>query len=183
MPASVFPSGYKMKLVRIGKIIGTHGLKGNLKVYSDAESLLAFTDYGPLFIREHKGIDPDIPWEATFAQPHKGSVILLGLAGISSCDAAENLVGGILYAARDHFPEPEDGYYYWADLLGLEVRTSTGESLGKIRRILEAGGNDLFEVIKEGREILIPANAEVVLEVVPEEGFLTVELPEGLLDL
>lgn len=178
-----FSPGTEMKFVRIGKIVGTHGLKGNLKVYSDAESLLAFTDYGSLFIREKKDIDPDASWKVTHIQPHKGPVILICLAGVTTREAAEALVGGILCVERDHFPEPEDGYYYWADLMGLEVRTLGGERLGTIRRLFEAGGNDLFEVVGEGREIFIPANAEVVREVVPEEGYLVVELPEGLLDL
>lgn len=169
--------------IRIGKIIGTHGLKGNLKVYSDAESLSAFCDYGPLFIRGLKDMDPDSHWKVTHAQPHKGSVILLALEGITSREMAESLVGGVFYAQRKNFPDPEDGYYYWADLMGLEVRSSQGESLGKIRRILEAGGNDLFEVEKDGGSFFIPANADVVQEVVLEEGFLVVELPEGLLDL
>lgn len=183
MPQELFPPGTKKERLRIGKIIGSHGLKGCLKVYSDAESHAAFTDYGPLFIRGRQGVDPELPWAVLHVQAHKGPVILLVLNGIASRDAADALLGGILCADRANFPEPEEGYYYWADLMGLEVRALSGESLGHIRRVLETGGNDLFEVVKEKREFLIPANAEVVREVELEKGYLTVVLPEGLLDL
>ncbi|MDY0163121.1 ribosome maturation factor RimM [Desulfobotulus sp.] len=172
-----------MKAVRIGKIVGVHGLAGNLKVYSDAESLEVYTDCGPLWIREKKGVDPNQAFRVRHVQVHKGPVLLLRLEGIEDCTAAETLVGGVIYADRNRFPEPEEGYYYWSDLIGLELRTPEGRHLGYIRRIMEAGGHEIFEVSGNGREFMVPAHASVVSAVFPDEGYMTVELPEGLLDL
>lgn len=173
-----------MKAVRIGKIFGVHGLGGTLKVYSDAESLEVYTDCGPLWIREKTGVDPERGFKVLHVQAHKGSVLLLRLEGIEGRDLAEALVGGVLYGDRDRFPEPEEGFYYWSDLMGLGVRTPEGLYLGKIRRMVEAGGHDLFEVIgDDGREFMIPATADLVSDVCLEKGCITVCLPEGLLDL
>lgn len=172
-----------MKAVRIGKIIGVHGLSGTLKVYSDAESPAVYTDCGPLRIREKAGVDPEKDFRPLHVQAYKGAILLLRLEGVEGRDRAESLVGGLLYADRDRFPEPEEGFYYWTDLIGLGVRTEEGEEVGQILRIVEAGGQDLFEVAGRGREFMIPASADLVCDVFLDQGYLTVRLPEGLLDL
>ncbi|MCW7754529.1 ribosome maturation factor RimM [Desulfobotulus sp. H1] len=172
-----------MKLVRIGKIVGTHGLAGNLKVYSDAASLSVYTDCGPLHIREKQGVEPNRPFRAKQVHVHKGPVLLLRFEGIESHEAAQSLVGGVICADRDRFPEPEEGSYYWSDLIGLEVRTHEGEVLGHIRGIMETGSYDLLDVAGKGREYLVPANPDWICSVLPEDGYLVVRLPEGFLDL
>ncbi|TYT74905.1 16S rRNA processing protein RimM [Desulfobotulus mexicanus] len=173
----------KMKPVRIGKIVGTHGLAGNLKVYSDAASLSVYTDCGPLWIREKKGVDPNRIFRVLQVQVHKGPVLLLRFEGITDCNAAQDLVGGIVFADQDRFPDPGDGYYYWSDLMGLEVRTQEGFSLGKIRGIMETGAYDLLDVVGPDKEYAVPAHPDWVCDVLLEEGYIIVRLPEGFLDL
>jgi 16S rRNA processing protein RimM len=80
-------------------------------------------------------------------------------------------------------PELLPGEYYWYDLIGLQVVTSEGESLGQLSEIIATGSNDVYVVKGEGREYLIPALEDVVLEINPAAGRMMVTMPEGLLDL
>jgi 16S rRNA processing protein RimM len=80
-------------------------------------------------------------------------------------------------------PELAEGEFYWCDLLGLKVVTDLGEFLGTLTDIIATGSNDVYVVKNDSREYLIPALADVVLEVDLDEGKMVVSPPEGLLDL
>ena len=114
-----------------------------------------------------------------------GGKILLTLAGYSSIDQAQSLVGAELLLRRDQLPATEPDEYYWQDLLGLAVQTDKGQRLGSIREILETGANDVYLVRDEAtrREYLIPAIARVINSIDLQAGVMTITPLEGLLDL
>ena len=74
--------------------------------------------------------------------------------------------------------------YFITDLIGLQVLTEDGEALGVLKDVLETGANDVYVVeMKNGRELLIPAIKDCILDVDTEQGTMTVHLLEGLMDL
>jgi 16S rRNA processing protein RimM len=80
-------------------------------------------------------------------------------------------------------PELAEGEFYWCDLLGLAVMTDGGEPLGLLADIIATGSNDVYVVKNDGREYLIPALEDVVLNIDLDKGIITVRPPEGLFDL
>jgi 16S rRNA processing protein RimM len=66
-------------------------------------------------------------------------------------------------------------------LVGLEVVTATGERLGEISDVMETGANDVYVVADEGKEILLPAIADVVKLIDLEENQMVVEVLDGLI--
>jgi 16S rRNA processing protein RimM len=76
--------------------------------------------------------------------------------------------------------EPEEGDYYWVDLIGLSVFTMEGVFLGILENIFSTGSNDVFVVKNEKTEKLIPALESVVKKIDLVGKTMTVELPEGL---
>jgi 16S rRNA processing protein RimM len=80
-------------------------------------------------------------------------------------------------------PEPEDGEYYWCDLIGLTVATVDGLELGTLREIFETGSSDIYVVRSAEREYLIPAIADVISRIDLKEGRMLITPLEGLLDL
>lgn len=170
------------KPVRIGKVVSVHGLGGVLKIASDADSPAVFTDCGPLWIRR-KDLDGNRRWEVIRVQAYKGRTVLLTLKDIQDRTAAEGLVGGILFADRSRFPELEEDVFYWDDLIGLTVQEEDGSQLGRIRRVMETGAHDVYEVTGGPKELLVPGLASVVIDVNLGEGVMTVRLPEGLAEL
>lgn len=165
------------KFIPIGKIIGVHGLRGNVKVYSYAESLETFESGLEICIRQ-KGCAEE-RMTIRCAGAHKKGILLL-FNEVQTIDEAEKLVGAELLIERSNLPELEEGTYYWFEIIGLKVYTVSGEYLGVVKSIFPTGSNDVY-VVKDGsKETLIPALKSVLVSVSPGEGLMKVELPEGL---
>ncbi len=168
-------------LLSIGKIVGVHGLKGVLKVFSYAESTDRFTPGMPLHLKDSHG--NGFILKIVWAKPHSKK-ILLSLEGISHRDQAEELVGLDLFIEKAALEVLEEGTYYWADLMGLSVYNLAGDHLGEVSAIVQTGSNDVYVVKKRDGtteiEVLIPALASVVREVDLDRRTMRVDLPEGL---
>jgi len=171
----------KKGFLPIGKIVGAHGVKGNIKVYSFAESLSLFEQGSSILVVSAKGSEKifKIKW----IKPH-GRVVLLSLEGIENRDLAETLIGSELFVKRDSLPKLIDGSYYWFDIIGLAVFTNDEKYIGRVESIIPTGSNDVY-VVKDAQkdrdnEILIPAIESAVLEIDLEQKRMIVDLPEGL---
>lgn len=168
-------------LLSIGKIVGVHGLKGVLKVFSYAESTARYAPGMPLHLKDSHG--NGFILKIVWAKPHS-KTILLSLEGISSCDQAKELVGSDLFIEKAALEVLEEGTYYWADLMGLSVYSLGGDHLGEVSAIVQTGSNDVYVVKrKEGTteiEVLIPALESVVREIDLDRRTMRVDLPEGL---
>lgn len=171
----------KKGFLSIGKIVGAHGVKGNVKVYSFVESLSLFEQESSILVVSAKGSEKifKIKW----IKPH-GRVVLLSLEGIENRDLAETLIGSELFVKRDSFPKLVDGSYYWFEIIGLAVFTNDEKYIGRVESIIPTGSNDVY-VVKDAQkdrdnEILIPAIESAVLEIDLEQKRMIVDLPEGL---
>ena len=170
----------RSELVLLGKVVATHGIKGQLRiaVYSgEFETILSLSSL--MF----KGPDGRMETFEVAASAVHGEKILVALKGYGTINQALHLVGRELYVTREQMPELAEGEFYWCDLLGLKVLTDKGELLGLIADIIATGSNDVYVVKNDGREYLIPALEDVVLDIDLDKGLMTVSPPEGLLDL
>ena len=165
----------------VGKIIGAHGVKGNLKVHSYAESVTVFKP-GNLILAIFAGRIEKY-FAINWARPH-GKAILLSFKGIEDRNTAETLIGAELFIERSALPELEEGVYYWVDIIGLSVFTTDNQYIGRVESIMATGGNDVYIVKNktkdENTELLIPAIESVVLEIDFKNKTMRVELPKGL---
>ena len=162
----------------IGKIVGIHGIKGTNKLRSYAESLSVFSPGRSILVRDLRGREAS--YEIHWVKPHTGAP-LVSFKGISNRDQAKTLIGAELFIPQSELPELDEDTYYWYDLIGIEVVTITGESLGRIKSIIETGSNDVYVVKSNEKEVLIPALESVVLEIDLEHKRMQVDLPEGLM--
>ena len=163
--------------LRIGKIVGVHGMKGYLKVYPFAESTDPFDPGKQLTMKCPDGESKTVT--VVDSKPYK-KIFRIAFDGITDRSTAETFIGAGLYIDRVELPEPEAGHWYWCDLIGLEVYQADGPCLGRIENLFETGSNDVFVVKKGETEILIPVIESVVCSVDLEEKKITVDLPEGL---
>ena len=166
-------------LLPIGKVVGTHGIKGYLKVFSYAESVDSFAPGKELTFSREGDTVATLLTES--ARQHK-RVVLLALEGIGSIEAAEKLVGCQVCIDKAYLAQPEEGTFYWHQVIGLQVFTLDNRRLGRVAAILPTGSNDVY-VVRDGKnEILIPAIDSVVVDIDLEQKVLKVDLPEGLED-
>ncbi|MGE0084553.1 MAG: ribosome maturation factor RimM [Desulfococcaceae bacterium] len=167
----------KNKHILIGRIVGVHGIKGCLRICSYAESDVFFAEGSSVLL---KNSSAEI-CSHTIRQsaPYKLG-LLLHLDGIEDRDMAESLVGSGLFIERSALPQPEEGSYYWHDLIGISVFDAESGFLGKLTAVMPTGSNDVY-VVKDGKkETLVPALVSVVTGIDLESGTMQVQLPEGL---
>ncbi len=167
----------KAGTVSIGKIVGCHGVRGDLKLLPFTESSAFFSKGSRLLFRYEDGRES---WfTVSWSKPHK-RIILLGLDGIEGLEESERLRGCEIVIPRSELKDPEDGSWYWVDLIGMTVIDPNDEQLGVLDAIIQTGSNDVYVVKQGDQEILIPALASVVLSVDIDKKIMRVDLPEGL---
>ena len=107
---------------------------------------------------------------------------IVKFSGIDDRDEAETLKGAFVMLPEDALPPlPEDTYHVF-DLVGLEVRTTNNEVVGPIIDIMHMPAHDVYVVDRDGSECMIPAVKAFIRRVAVEEGFVEVNVIEGLLD-
>ena len=160
----------------IGKVTGVHGIKGFVKVHSFSRSLESFSPGKTLRLGDGEG--QGAWYTIVKASPHKKGLLVL-FKGVDR-NHAETLVGKELLMSRSDLPPPEEGTYYWQDLVGLAVTDKTRGVIGVVDHLFATGSNDVIVVKAGDKETLVPALAWVVIDVDLEGKTMLVDLPEGL---
>lgn len=148
-------------LVSMGYVSGAFGVQGWINLVADTESADSLLDYSVWWLGRN-GVFRAYTVVDSHLQPKK-----LGakLEGVNDRDAAFALKGCEIFIPRSSMPPAEEGEYYWADLIGLEVINQQDERLGVIEKLFETGANDVI-VVKDGEaERLVPFVGHVVLDV------------------
>ncbi len=169
----------KNALLLIGKIVGVHGLKGNIKVYSYAESISVYVPNTCILVKSAD--DTEKRYKINWVK-HHGRLVLLSLTGIENRNDAESLTGSSLFIKKEILPESVDDSYYWFDIIGLSVFTEDNKYIGNVESIFPTSANDVYTVKCPGKdnELLLPALESVILEIDLKNKRMTVALPEGL---
>lgn len=167
-------------MFNVGKIVNTHGIKGEVKVKRITDFRERFSIGEVVYIQTEAG--NYIPLTIDGHRVHK-QFDLLHFKGIDNINDIEQYKGSYLKIKREQLKPLSTNEYYYHEIIGCEVRTTDGEKLGTIDTILSPGANDVWVVKRpEGKEVLIPYIEDVVKQVHTEERFVIIELMEGLLD-
>lgn len=165
------------KYFEIGKVAGTHGIKGTLRVFPTTQEPARFELLKELII-ENKGKKETYQIEKIAY--HK-KFVLVSVKEINDINIAERLKGATILIPEEQALPLEENEYYIRDLYGIEVYTQEGEFLGKINDVIETGANDVYSVKKENeKELLIPAIKQCIKKVDIADKKMIVMLLEGL---
>jgi 16S rRNA processing protein RimM len=164
----------RSRLVSLGKVAGAHGIQGALKIGAAADPETFFSVGEVEIGRTRYRVE-----EATA----KKRQVLLRLQGVDTRDQVELLIGQEVKGDSSRFPPLPEGEYYWFQLEGLPVKhAESGVLLGELTELISTPAHDVYVVQKDGREILLPAVEEVIVEINLNEGIIKVLPPEGLLE-
>lgn len=160
--------------LEVGKVTNTHGVMGEVRVQPWADSPEFLCRFKTLYVDEAHW-----PIQVERARVHKNMVILK-FEGITDVPGALAMRNAILYIDRADADLPE-GTFFIADLIGAEVRDAAcGKVLGKLAEVLNLPANNVYVVRGGEREILIPAVPEFIAETNVDEGYIRVNMMEGL---
>lgn len=157
----------------VGKLRRSHGVKGEIIM----DVLTGF----PERLRPGKLVfagDDHEPLQITGVRGHDKSMIIR-FAGIDTPEAVSRLRNMTVFVSAEGLPDLPDGEYYHHQLLGLSIVDEAGQLLGELVNIIETGANDVYMVkTPDGKELLLPAVEDVVLEVNLDQGQMRVRPPE-----
>jgi 16S rRNA processing protein RimM len=162
----------------VGKIVNTQGVHGELRLYPTPDDLTRFERLKSLTLRRD---EREREYRLLGARPHK-RLILVRLEGVDDMNAAEKLIGSEAIVPDELGLPLSENEYYIRDLYDMEVYSDDGKRLGVLTDILFTGANDVYAVKPDnGKDILIPAIKQCVLEVDIAGKKMTVKLLEGLI--
>lgn len=165
----------KNKILEIGKVVNTHGIRGELKIQPWCDDPAIYSELEYIYIDGKK-------YDIERARFHKNCEII-AVKGISNINEAELLKNKIITVEREMLGELPDGRYYIVDLIGLLVKTDDGREIGFIEDVFNTGSNDVYQVArKDKKPALIPVIPDVVKEVNIEYGYVVISLMEGMID-
>lgn len=158
------------KRICLGKIVGVHGIKGEVKVKSFTAIDKNISTYGEL---EDKPAKQKFSLKVT---GHSKELLRVKINGIDDRTTAETLIGTELYACRDVLPDvTNEEVFYETDLVGLKVFDSLKNEVAKVIGFYNFGAGDILEIkLKNGRDEMLPFNKSYVPEINLEEGYIIV---------
>lgn len=165
------------KFLETGKIVGTHGIKGMVRIHPWSDSGEFLTRFKAFYLDENGASRLD----TLKIQPH-GGVVLAAFRGVETIEQAEKLRGRTLYIDRSDAGLP-DGRYFVEDIIGCGVfDADSGRKYGEISDVSKTGANDVWHILADGREFLLPAIDGVVISVEPERGRVEIRPMRGIFD-
>lgn len=149
----------KKEYLETGKIVGTHGVKGMVRIQPWADNGDFLKGFKKFYF-ENGSASIDV----VRIQPH-GNVVIAQFKGVDSIEAAEALRGRIIYIKRSDAKLPKDRYFV-DELIGCKVFDADSKvPLGTLSDVSATGANDVWHIKKDGKEYLVPAIDEVIVSV------------------
>lgn len=170
------------KWFNVGKIVNTHGVRGEIRVISKTDFAdERYTPGNKLYIFKERDTEPLEVIIASHRQ-HK-SFDLLTFEGYHNINEVEQFKDSLIKIPESQLEELEEGEFYYHEIIGCSVVTEEGEEVGKIKEILSPGANDVWVIQRKGgKDLLIPYIEEVVKEIDIENKQVKIHVMEGLLD-
>lgn len=164
---------------QVGVITSPHGVKGEVKVFPTTDDAKRFRRLKEVILDTGKeNLTLEIEGVKFFKQ-----FVILKFKGLETPEEVAKYRQKSLYVTRENAVRLGRDEYFIADLMGMKVFDEDGTEIGVLREVLETGANDVYVIdLKDGRELLLPAIRECVLNVDVEAGKMQIHILDGLLD-
>ena len=162
-----------------GKVVKTHGIKGEISIRIDADEPTAYLDLNYMFIEITNKLVP------FFIASFKilGNKAYVALDTVNTIELASSFAGKDIYLPLELLPKLNDDQFYFHEINGFKIIDETEGLIGELEQVLEYPNQSLFQVFKEGKEILIPIQDEIIKKVDKKNKTIYIQAPEGLIDL
>lgn len=165
--------------LQVGVISSTHGIKGEVKVFPTTDDVNRFKKMKEVYLDTGKEKIILHPESVKFFK----QFVILKFKEFNNINEVEQYRNRSLLVDREHAVKLRKDEYFIADLIGLKVITDEDKILGTLKDVLQTGANDVYIVeTEDGKEVLLPAIKECILNVDMEAGEVLVHVMDGLLD-
>ena len=169
----------KDKCFYVGRIVKTHGLKGEVTLRIDNEQFDEIEELN-YFLLDVK--DTLIPFFVEDIVYHSNKAFVL-FQDLKTMEAASQLVGTSVYLPLDLLPEKEGNDFYSHEVVGFTVFDEERGELGTVQEIIEYPTQSLIQIVIDGKEVLIPIHDDIIKDVDREGKKIYIIAPNGLIDM
>lgn len=166
-------------LLQVGAITQTHGIRGEVKVFPTTDDVNRFKKLKEVILDTGKEkMILEIEGVKFFKQ-----LVILKFKGFDNINDIERYKGKSLYVTRENAVKLKKDEYFIADLIDMEIYDENDAAIGVLKNVIETGANDVYEIaLADGRDLLLPAIKQCILDVDMENRRMKVHILDGLLD-
>ena len=169
----------KDKCFYVGKIVKTHGLKGEVTLRIDNEQFDEIEELNYFLLDLNDILIPYFIENITY---HSNKSFIL-FQDLKTLEAASQLVGTAVYLPLELLPEKDGNDFYSHEVVDFRVVDEEKGELGKVQEIIEYPTQSLIKIIINGREVLIPIHDDIIQNVDRAGKKILIKAPNGLIDM
>ncbi|APG61471.1 ribosome maturation factor RimM [Christiangramia salexigens] len=164
----------------LGRIVAKFSFKGEVLIKLDTDEPELYTEMESVFVEYNENL---VPFFIERSYLHKSTLLRAKIEDIDTEADAEDMIGAELYLPLDLLPKLPEDKFYFHEIIGFDAIDAEHGNIGKIVSINDSTAQALFEIDKDGKQILIPMNDEFIQKVDKKNKAIHVITPEGLIDL
>lgn len=164
----------------LGKIVKKYSFKGELLIKLDTDEPELYENLDSMLIDLRGSL---VPFFVESSQLHKSELLRVKFEDVDTEADADSLIKSDIYLPLSFLPELEDDKFYFHEIIGFKVEDKNFGFVGVIKAVNDSTAQSLFEIDRDGIEILIPMNDEFIAKVDKPNKTIFVDTPEGLIDL
>ena len=164
----------------LGRIVGKFSFKGEVLIKLDTDEPETYTEMESVFVEYNENL---VPFFIERSYLHKSTLLRAKFEDIDTEEDAEDMIGTEVYLPLTMLPELPEDKFYFHEIIGFDVIDAEHGNIGKIVSINDTTSQALFEIDKDGKQILIPMNDEFIDKLDKKNKTIHVITPEGLVDL
>lgn len=164
---------------KIGYVLKPHGLKGEVTVSLDEVDPGDLAGIGTVFLEKNNRLEPYFVESLSGT----GSKAFLKVEDIDTPESAQGISKRSIYLPKAARPKSARGQFYDDEVIDFDVTDAQLGAIGKVVGVMKAGANRLLVLDYQGKEVLIPVNSPFIKSINKSKRQISVDLPEGFLDI
>lgn len=164
----------------LGKVVSKYSFKGEVLVKLDTDEPDIYENMESVFVSLGNNL---VPFFIDRCRLHKSNLLRIDFEEVKDEPTADKIIGAELYLPLSMLPPLSGNKFYFHEVIGFTLLDEVYGNIGIVKSINDSASQDLFEVEKEGKELLIPINDEIITKVDRKNRTIHVKTPEGLVDL
>ncbi|MFC4723187.1 ribosome maturation factor RimM [Geojedonia litorea] len=164
----------------LGKIVKKYSFKGELLIKLDTDEPELYADLDAIFIDLRNNL---VPFFIEASQFHKSELLRVKFEDVDTEQDADSLLKCDVYLPLEFLPKLEDDKFYFHEIIGFKVEDVNYGTVGIVKAINDSTAQTLFEIDRDGVEILIPMNDAFITKVDKKNKIIVVDTPPGLIEL
>ncbi|GGX22311.1 ribosome maturation factor RimM [Aquimarina muelleri] len=164
----------------LGKIVSKFSFKGEVLIKLDTDEPESYLKMESVFVDYNNNL---VPFFIDKSALHKSDLLRVKFEDVDSEEDADDLMKTDIYLPLTLLPKLEGDQFYYHEVIGFTIQDVTFGKVGIVKAVNDSTAQALFEVDRDGIEILIPMNDEFIGKIDRESKVIYVETPEGLIDL